>query len=268
MAMTVLSLCLQNQLYAQSQIEKLPTIEIAKILNSFEGFWKYWNQYVKLSEEFIALDTNFIPCSKNEFLKSISAGQYLPVHLKSETINTYSLYKIDSIRNNEIYKTLKNVGSTKYFQYQMENKPLPHYNFKDLNGFKYNSKTTNGKIVVIKCWFIKCAKCEEERPLVNKLIKTFKNNKNILFTSLAFEKAKELIQFGKTHPVNYSIIPDKSDYLLNTLKLAGYPTYIIIDEIGNVNKVVDSYAEMEVALKTLVKYYKSIKNMPPPPPPF
>ncbi len=72
-----------------------------------------------------------------------------------DNLPIYKLYK--SAKNNpDIRNTIKQMALTEIAHFNMEGKELPDYNFIDLNGNAYNKTTTKGKILVIKCWFIRC----------------------------------------------------------------------------------------------------------------
>lgn len=65
------------------------------ILSSFNNFWAYWNDEVKLSRDFISLDENEQVISNDTFFKKISEEDYLPLVLKStDSFNYYKLYKL------------------------------------------------------------------------------------------------------------------------------------------------------------------------------
>lgn len=85
---------------------------------------------------------------------------------------------------------LKYKAEREYKNYQMEGKELPDFNFTDLDGTVYDKETTAGKIVVLKCWFIGCVPCVEEMPALNKLVNQYRNQKDIVFVSLAFDKKR------------------------------------------------------------------------------
>jgi peroxiredoxin len=117
-----------------------------------------------------------------------------------------------------------------------------------LEGRIYNHETTNGKIVVLKFWFIGCAPCVKEMPALNKLVNQYKNREDIVFVSLAFDKKEDLKKFLANKTFNYAVVPDEKDYLIKDLEVVSFPTHVVINKKGVVVKVVDSYEEMEAIL--------------------
>jgi len=92
---------------------------------------------------------------------------------------------------------LKQIGFTAYGCYQMEGKQFPKFHYVDLNGNTYTSENTKGKILVLKAWFISCKACVAEMPMLNKLTEEYKNRKDIVFVSIAWDSKKALEAFEK-----------------------------------------------------------------------
>lgn len=219
------------------------------ILKNFTSYWKYSNTFLKLSEDFIALDTSSNVVDKGFFLQQLTSGKYLPLRLSSKETPCYKLFKLNNNVDKDIYNTIKNMGATEYKNYQMEGKPLPMFNYVDIDGKIFNHVTTKDKIVVIKCWFIRCHKCIEEMPALNKLVNLNKNKNDIVFISIALDKEDELRNFLKKTKFNFSIVANQQEYLEFFLNVNIYPTYLIINKNGLIAKVVNSYEELEFALK-------------------
>lgn len=139
-----------------------------------------------------------------------------------------------------------------YKNYKMEGKELPGFNFTDLDGTVYDKETTAGKIVVLKCWFIGCVPCVEEMPALNKLVNQYKNQRDIVFVSLAFDKKADLKKFLAKKTFDYAVVANQKDYLIKDAEVTSFPTHIVINKKGVVVKVVSSYEEMESALKKIV----------------
>jgi cytochrome oxidase Cu insertion factor (SCO1/SenC/PrrC family) len=72
-----------------------------------------------------------------------------------------------------------------------------HFTFKvlDLKGNQYDNQNTQGKILVLKTWFIRCHACVEEMPAMNKIVKAFDHRKDIVFLSLALDNEKNSRSF-------------------------------------------------------------------------
>lgn len=235
--------------YPQAAGHGDPVVEPAKVLGNIQSWLIYNRDYLKLSGNFIALDPASNTISKELFLKSLSSGKYLPLRLTSKNSNSYyKLYKLPASVDNDVLSTIKDLGEVEYEHFKMEGKELPGYNFVDLNGKAYNKKAVLGKILVLKCWFIRCQQCVEEMPALNKLVAKYKDRKDILFVSLAFDSKKDLQTFLTKRNFNYEVVPDQQNYIINDLKINIFPTHLIINKQGKIAKVVGSADELIAAL--------------------
>jgi thiol-disulfide isomerase/thioredoxin len=158
------------------------------------------------------------------------------------------LYKLPRDIDRDIKTTLQSLGKNQYDFYKREGKKLDGFNFVDLNGISYTAENTKNKIVVIKCWFIACLPCIQEIPDLNQLKDQYKARKDILFISLAFDSNKALEAFLKRKQFDHAVIPNQEDYLLNDLKITGYPTHLIINKKGLISKVVSTVSDVKSVL--------------------
>lgn len=230
-----------------------PVEDPSYILNNFMTFWYYWNDNVKLSLNFTALDLSKHQITKEFFLKKLSSGLYLPLRLKTNASSyCYQLYKLPDSVDIEIGNTISDYGERHYHYFQMEGKPLPEFNFIDLDGNIYNYKTCRNKIIVINTWFIACSACRAEIPALNQLVNEYKGRHDIVFISLALDNKSNLKNFFKKNIFKYAIVPNMSSYISDTLGLSIFPTHIIIDKTGKVVNITNDYHQMEYALK---KYF-------------
>ena len=135
---------------------------------------------------------------------------------------------------------------------EMEGKRLPDFNFTDIKGKPYNNYVMNGKIIVLKCWFIHCVRCVQEFPEVNKLVDSYKQKNDVLFISLATDSKAQLDSFLKTNPLNYAVIPNMEKYMSDSLKINEYPTHIVVDKKGIIIKVVNDVNDLVSFLKKVL----------------
>lgn len=219
-----------------------------EILKNQKSFYNFYNT-IKLSEDFIALDTLSKIIRKKKFLKQISTGNYLPLHFTSNGLKYYKLYKINYPVDNLISVWLKDLGTKEYNHYEWEGKALPSINYRDLAGKRYNQKTIKGKILVLNFWFINCVNCVNEMPELNKLVKQYENRKDILFLGIAFDREINLKKFLSNKSFNYAVASDTASYLAKALDITSYPTQVIVNKKGNIVKILDTYQEMETILK-------------------
>ena len=222
----------------------------AWLLSDFKFFWKYWNEEVKLSRDFLAYDENEKVIGKGIFLEKLLSGEYLPLRLKSTgPLNYYKLYKINNQANDDISSTIKICAGILFQNHKLVNKPLPGFSFIDLNGNLYNKETCKEKIVVLNFWFIHCTSCVAEMPVLNEMVNSYKNRDDIIFVSLALDSQTELKAFLEKKAFNYAIVPDMQHYLSDTLKIPAYPTHVIINKKGLVVNVPEDYNELAIELR-------------------
>lgn len=214
------------------------------------AFLTYQERNVVLSEDFTALDMDFKIITKESFLTFLSSGDYLPLKLNSkDSISYYQLYKLDASANADIRLTLKSQGSRELALYKLEGTSFPDFKFVDLEGNEFTKENTKGKTLVLKCWYIACHACVKEMPALNDMVNLYKNRKDILFVSLAFDSKDELTSFLKKRPFIYSVVPDQEDFMKDILNLHMYPTHFIVNKQGLIVKVVNDGKALAVALK-------------------
>ena len=224
------------------------------ILKDQKNFVNYWYSTMDLSSDYIALDVSLKQMAKGEFLKQIATGTYLPLRLISDSSsNYYQLYKIDTPVDNYITTMLQAIGTDEYKNFEWEGKPLPEINYVDLEGKKYDSETIKGKILVLDFWFIGCTACVAEMPKLNKLKAQYSNRKDILFAAIAFDKENALKEFMKKTDFHYDIISDTTSYLVKKIGINAFPTSVIINQEGNVVKILDDQYHGLEGLKEILR---------------
>ncbi len=229
-----------------------PVMEPSSIVKDLMSFLTYKEDIVRFYEEFTALDSASNIISKSSFLKLLSTGRYLPVKFASNDAAIY--YKLDRLEDsvdNDIKTTIENWGSEEYSYYKLEGTDFPDYHFIDMSGKIYTRRSTKGKIIVLKCWFINCLPCVREMPMLNKVREEYSNNNDVLFISLCWDKRKSVDSFLKKNVFEYSTVPDQYKFLTENLALNGYPTHFVINRDGKIVKKSHSYKEMNYTLKKL-----------------
>jgi len=214
-----------------SQLEK-------KITSSTTNWLIYEQSNISWSSNFIAYDFDKNIISKEYFYERLISSEYFLIKIgKTNDSNMYQLRKANNTMDKEILDVVKQRAYTEYNYYKWEGKYLPELNFEDISGNKLTPMNTNGKILVINCWYTNCGPCVAEIPELNKLVKYFRADTSILFLALAFDDKTTLETFLKNKKFNYTIIPDKKNYLMNILKIPSYPTHIIVDKNGIIKKI-------------------------------
>lgn len=211
--------------------------------------WKTYNKdNIELSFEFKSIDIDNTEITKEDFLNKLKTGLYIPLKA-NEGDFTYKLHKLSESANEKIGRAIRGLSSIAYQYFKKEGTQLPTFKFTDLNGNIYNKSNTEGKIKVIKCWFINCVVCVQEFPELNELYDKYESNDNVVFLSLAFDKADNLKSFLSKKEFRFPVIPEQKDYMKG-LEIKQYPTHIIVDEDNNIIKMVNNVE----ALITIVDY--------------
>ncbi|MEL7122560.1 MAG: TlpA disulfide reductase family protein [Bacteroidota bacterium] len=258
----ILLLAIITQLFSCAQIENnsISTVpykqvnqKVDSLEQSFMDWWTYYNREIMLSSNFIPLDTSYVEISKADFLQSLRTGAYIPFKLKSKNGSTYyRLSPLSTKANEDIVTTMQRSALIARSQYQREGQVFPDFEFTALDGKVYNNQNTQGKYLILKCWFIACTSCVREFSDLNKLVDQYKNRSDIEFISLAYDDEEALLEFLSKKPFNYATASVPAPFMHNEMKVGGYPTHFIIDPDGMIKKVVNSYHELEVAMEEIL----------------
>lgn len=108
----------------------------------------------------------------------------------------------------------------------------PEFKMKDLDGKTISSKKAKGKVIVLNFWFTSCKPCISEIPELNEVYEKYKDNKNIIFTSITFDKKDRVDTFLNKHSIDYPVVSGAKD-ICDTFGITSYPTNIVIDKNGN-----------------------------------
>lgn len=221
-----------------------------KVLNRFESWWEYHNQNIHFSENYTPLDSNAKEITKDAFFLEMIHGNFVPIRvLRMDSVQQYQLYPLSDSADNDLKIYAKQIAEDAYHKYKLEGMKIPDFNFTDLNGNKYDSTNTKGKVIVLKCWFIHCQSCVQEMPALNELVKYYQNRKDVLFISMAYDSTEKLKKFLSNTKFDYAVIPTTASYMEDKLKVTGYPTQFVINREGKISKVMNDYKEMIAALK-------------------
>lgn len=210
------------------------------ILNDYQRFWKYWNDSIVLHSDFIPLDDSSRVISKNDFLISLSHGNFFPLKQVVNDTVFYRLIRLSKNQNEDISSTISIESGIAYKNFLLEGKRLPDFNFTDINGIRYNDSTVMGKVVVVNFWFIACGACKEEMPDCNKLVDIYSNRDDIVFISFATNQKTALKAFLAKTSFKYATIPIRGDYIA-TLGIRSFPTHLVINKTGTIVKVFNDF---------------------------
>ena len=227
-----------------SASDKVFQIDRAKLTTDYMTWYNYAYYNVRLSHDFIGLDTDSTIINKAAFLNKLMEGKLVALKTRmSQGKPVYKLYELNSKEEN--YKsTIKQMAEIEMAHFKMEGNELPTYNFTDLNGKTYDNNSTKGKLLVVKCLFIACVACVKEFPELNKLVEENKDREDILFVSLAMDPSQNLVNFLKTKEFKYAVIPETTNFMVDEMHINMFPTHLLIDRNGKIVKVVNGIEDL------------------------
>lgn len=228
-----------------------PMQDPRELIKDFTGFWVYYNQQVNLEDDFIGVDSSFKVIDKSVFLRFLCSGDFFPVRLKSDKQVYYQLFKPASWPESDIPSTIKSLAVTALRHHEMEGTILPEFSLLDIRGNRINSDSINGKLLVLKFWFINCIRCIEEFPELNKLVDKYKKTPDIIFLSMALDDNKKLHRFLEKRPFKYKVAGNQKDFI-DSLRINEFPTHIIVGKEGKIFKVLSSCVNLEKYIQEIV----------------
>lgn len=106
-------------------------------------------------------------------------------------------------------------------------------------------------MVALKFWFIHCVACVAEMPELNKLVEEYRDHKDVLFLSMAFDTKEQLLTFLKKTRFLYATIPVPEAYVLEEANVKLFPTHMILKD-GVIQKAPINLRELVAALHEAV----------------
>jgi thiol-disulfide isomerase/thioredoxin len=161
--------------------------------------------------------------------KKVRTGNYglKPVNVESDS-TAFILYKRNDIAESKTFAALPRPPESGVFKTDAAFKFL---NLTDINGNNIKPDDLAGKIVVVNFWFIACPICRYEMPELNRLVQSYKKQKDVVFLSIAYDDKRALKRFLKVSPFNYRVV-DNSLGLFAYYGVTQCPTSLVIDRTG------------------------------------
>ena len=156
----------------------------------------------------------------------VVTGRYKSIYNRKENKKTLARMSENEFHD-EIEKTERKITNKNKL-----GKDFPSFDLVDIDGNRIVSDELIGKVLVLNFWFIGCAPCEMERPTLNRLVKTYSGNTDVIFISFAKNNTEDLLSFLKTNPIAYRIVPTDKDYIESNFEINGYPANIVVDKAG------------------------------------
>lgn len=174
--------------------------------------------------------------------------------IKTNTSVDTPLYKLvriqDDSSNHEIKETIASEMQTFSENSRLEGKTLGETKWQSPDGYELKAKDFKGAYVLVKCWFLKCAKCMEEMPRYDSLFTKY-GKKNLIFLSLAEDNFDSIRNFRAKTGYTFNIIPNQSTYMRNNLQINVFPTYLLVGPDAKILKVVNGIDAVEYLVKRI-----------------
>lgn len=120
-----------------------------------------------------------------------------------------------------------------------QQKKLPIFALKDLQGNLISTENLKGKIVHINFWSTACKPCIAEFAEMNELKAKYdaqKSVQEVVFLAIAPEDEATIQKVVAKFPLNYTVIPNATAYL-KELEIDIYPTNFFVDKEGIIKEV-------------------------------
>ncbi|WP_299825095.1 TlpA disulfide reductase family protein [uncultured Pontibacter sp.] len=119
------------------------------------------------------------------------------------------------------------------FVLKYENKELPSFSLKTLDGKIIDLNSLKGKVVMVNFWSTTCNPCIFEMPELNKLKEMYKD---VVFLAPAPENPTKIKKLLTKHPFEFLILPNAQE-LFDKWGIESYPINFFVDKEGIIRVV-------------------------------
>lgn len=241
----------------------LVSVKDSSVLVDFRTFWQYWYDSVQLYKDYRGYDTLGKKLEDTTFISLLRTGNFMPMKINiSNDTPAYKILRIPNDSSNyEIKKTIENEMQHFFENSQLEGKTLGETKWLSPDGYVLKTELFKGDYVLVKCWFLKCAKCIEEMPEYDSLYNKYAQ-KNLIFVALAEDNMDSIQKFRAKNGYQFNIIPNQSNYIRNYLHINTFPSYLLIGPDGKILKVVNNIKAVEYLVHRIAPMLHEIA--PPP----
>ncbi len=117
-------------------------------------------------------------------------------------------------------------------------KAFPNEDLKLLNEGVLDRKSTENKLVIINLWATWCKPCISEIPELNKLVKEFQENEQVIFLALATDDSEKLKEFLTKREFIFIHLDNSNKVYFDKGILKAYPRTLVYDKNG---KLIEKY---------------------------
>jgi len=128
------------------------------------------------------------------------------------------------------------IGRT-FWVYSKETfKEPPSFQITDIDGTSYDLETLKGKVVVFNFWGISCGPCKREIPQLNKLVKQYANQDDVIFLAVSGDRKEQLKEFLLHTKFDYQLVSEMDYLCTKILDYEGlvYPSHAVLNKEGKV----------------------------------
>lgn len=158
----------------------------------------------------------------------------------------------DSVRLRQLYGDTETFGAA-FYQTKLIGTDAPYIVATSADGRAFSGENLSDKVVLIHFWFLTCAGCLLENPILNKIYDTLQYSTNFEMLAFANNTNDELqhflerdsLFFGtkwqtiKKHPVlKFPVLADPDEEVFNQFRGWSYPGNVIIDRNGVIRKII------------------------------
>jgi thiol-disulfide isomerase/thioredoxin/Flp pilus assembly protein TadD len=120
-------------------------------------------------------------------------------------------------------------------------KPAPAFELKDISGKAVKLDDFKGKLIVMDFWGSWCPPCRAELPKFQALYEKYKDNKNVAFLAMNWERPgepearmKAVTDFMAKNQYTFPVIIDHDRVAVEAYAIEGFPTVYLIDSKGQI----------------------------------
>lgn len=192
-----------------------------------KGIKQEINWYMPSSNVFYVIGEVFNKKSK-EVIQRDTIKLEAKDHIKLKNGNCDNTF----VEGNKIDDSVKWRFCANKDQFSYVGNQIEDFTFTSIDDKQYKLSDFKNKIVFINAWFVGCAPCIGELPLLKKLSEKYKNNSDVVFiTYVNTNKEKVLSKkklFGDSYD-NYIMVTNDNFKLSDYFGMTGFPTNYILD---------------------------------------
>lgn len=186
---------------------------------------------LQINENTIIKDINGTQISVNDFVVLMDSKEYTIEPKKDADGTSYvqvvKLSKRQLENNSKLSKRSEEfMGGT-----------LPQFYLFDIDNNVISTQSTEGKIVVFNFWFTSCPPCIKELPELNEVYQKYKDNDDIVFAAITFERLPKIEKFLEKYELQYPIVPQQGGFSQKVSR-GSYPTNVIVKRDGTVQEYI------------------------------